>query len=504
MKNAYSRLLPKICILLAVASLGFAGCKKALETKVNSVLTPQNFYQSEGDANAALITLYIPFSSNWGNPDPGNGTWFAALYNADIKTYFSKSLVSTDEIYNEGTDGNTAPLFNFTWGASSWTLNSGNEAVYSKITYVAKATEVIQAISQSDAVTDAVKKSYVAQAKTLRAWLMYVLFDFFGPVNAKWDYNILTDTSALARPTEAAYIAQIEKDIAEAMPDLKDKYNSDAPNWGRVGKGVARMILLKLYMQTKQWAKAEAVAKEIMTMGYSLLTGPNGYRDVFRNKANAEIIYAVPANAASPNFWVQEVLPTDFKSSANIPARAAGWLTQYMPWTYYDKYQSTDLRRTTTLIDEYVTQGNVTRTRSNGMKGAIPLKYSLIPNTTPDQPIDVMVFRYAEVLLSLAEAINEQRGPAEAYQYVNQVRARAGVSDFAGMTKDQLRTALLDERGRELYGEGTRRQDLIRNGTYVTNAVTRGKNAQAHHVLFPIPNSVIVQGRGVIQQNPGY
>jgi len=503
MKNYYRKISSKLVfILLAAIMLVVApGCKKELQTEVNSVLTPQNFYQSEGDANAALITLYIPFSSNWGNPDPGSGTWYAALYNADIKTYLSKSLVSTDEIYNEGTDGNTASLFNFTWGTSSWTLGSGNEAVYSKITYVAKATEVIEAISKSAAVSDAVKKSYIAQAKTLRAWQMYVLFDFFGPLNVKTDYATLTDTSATPRLSQTAYIAQIEKDLGEAMPDLVDKYNSNAANWGRVSKGVARMVLLKTYMHTKQWAKAEQVANDIIAMNYTLL--PN-YSDVFKNKANGEIIYAVPANSASPNFWVQEVLPTDFKNGPGIPDRAAGWLTQYMPWTYYDKFTTGDTRKST-ILETYVNQQGATKTRANGMKGAIPVKYTLIPNSTPDQPIDVMVFRFSEVLLSLAEAINEQRGPAEAYQYVNKVRARAGVSDFTGMTQDQLKTALLDERGRELYAEGVRRQDLIRNGTYITNAVARGKtNAQSYHVLFPIPNSVILQGRGVITQNPGY
>ena len=44
-----------------------ASCKKQLETKVYSNLTPDNFYKSEGDANAALMTLYIPFTSYWGN-----------------------------------------------------------------------------------------------------------------------------------------------------------------------------------------------------------------------------------------------------------------------------------------------------------------------------------------------------------------------------------------------------------------------------------------------------
>jgi starch-binding outer membrane protein, SusD/RagB family len=502
-------------VLIAGCLIMFTSCKKQLETKVYSSLTPDNFYQSEGDANAALMTLYIPFTSYWGNPDPGNGNWYAALYNADIKTYLSKSLVSTDEIYNEGGGANTADLFNFTFGPDTW--QGTNDAVYYKISYVAKATEVITAIGNSTALTDVVKKSYIAQAKTLRAWLMFVLYDFYGPVNAKTDYSTLTDTAATPRPAKADYIAQIEKDLNEAMPDLVDKYNSDAANWGRVGKGLARMVLLKLYMQEKQWAKAETVARQLMTMGYSLMTGPLGYRDIFRKKANSELIYAVPANAASANWWSQEVFPQDFKSAPDfiyasdvpgtgIASRASGWLTQYMPWFYYDKYDAADIRRNTTILDHYTNTGNVVKDRNSGMKGAIPLKYTSIPLSGDAQPIDVVVFRYADVLLSLAEAINEQGGPtAEAYTLVNQVRARAGVSDFSGMTQAGFRQALLDERGREFYGEGQRRQDLIRNGTYISGAVARGKvNAQAHMVLYPIPRAVITQSKGVIAQNPGY
>ena len=505
----------QILIFMPVLIILFTSCKKQLETKVYSQLTPDNFYQSQGDANAALMTLYIPFTSYWGNPDPGSGQWYAALYNADIKSYLSKSLVSTDEIYNEGGGANTADLFNFTFGPDTW--KGTNDAVYYKISYVAKATEVIEALGKSAALSDAVKKSYIAQAKALRAWQMFVLYDFYGPVNVKTDYSTLTDTSATPRPGKAEYIAQIEKDFNEAMPDLVDKYNSDAQNWGRVSKGLARMVLLKLYMMEKQWPKAATVAREIMGMGYSLMTGPLGYRDIFRKKANSELIYAVPANAASANWWSQEVFPLDFRSAPDfiyasdvpgtgIAPRASGWLTQYMPWFYYDKYDAADIRRNTTILDHYTNTGNVVKDRSSGMKGAIPLKYTSIPLPGDAQPIDVVVFRYADVLLSLAEAINEQGGPtAEAYSLVNQVRARAGVSDFSGLTQAQFRQALLDERGREFYGEGLRRQDLIRNGSYISGAVARGKtSAQTFMVLYPIPRAVITQSRGVIEQNPGY
>lgn len=507
-------------VIMAGGLLFLTSCKKQLEQKVYSSLTPDNFYRSEGDANAALMTLYIPFTSYWGNNDPGTGitnpSWYAGLYNADIKSYLLKSLVSTDEIYNDGGGANYADLFNFTWGPDTWT--GSNDAVYYKVSYVAKAAEVIYAIGQAAALPESVKKSYMAQAKTLRAWLMYVLYDFYGPVAVKLDYAVLRDTSAIPRLSGEAYVAQIEKDLTEAMPDLADKYNSDAANWGRVSKGLARMVLLKLYMHARQWPKAEAMAREIMTMGYSLMTGPLGYRDVFRVKANKELIYAVPANAASANWWAQEVFPLDFRSAPDfvyasdvpgtgIAPRASGWLTQYMPWFYYDKFEAGDIRRNTTILDHYTNTANLVKDRNNGMLGAIPLKYTSLPLPGDAQPVDVVVYRYADVLLSLAEAINEQTGPtAEAYDLVRQVRDRAGLGNFAaGMTKEQFRQALLDERGRELYAEGLRRQDLVRNGTYISNAIARGKtNAKAHMVLYPIPRAVITQSRGAITQNTGY
>lgn len=500
--------IKRILAMIGIAA-GFSvlsSCEDQLKTVVKSQLTPENFYQSEGDANAALITLYVPFTSNWGNPDPGlpaADQWRAALYNADLKSYLVRSLLTTDEIANDGTFVNAGPLTNFTWGSSTWT--GGNEPNYPKISYVAKATEVIDAITNATTITESVKKSYVAQAKVLRAWLMYVLYDFYGPLNVKTEFETLGDTEPTPRLSDAEYVAIMVNDLEEAMPDLKDKYNGDAANWGRVSQGSARMVLLKIYMHTKQWAKAEATAKQIMTMGYSLLTGPLGYRNVFTQEGNSEIIYAVPANDASPNFWVQEVLPGDFKSAPGISARNVGWNEDYMPWAFYDTYDAADIRRNTTIIASYTNQTDVVVTRASGMRGALPVKYMELTPTEPGQPHDVVVFRYADVLLLLAEAINEQRGPAEAYQYVNQVRARAGVGNFSGMSADQFRTALLAERGRELFAEGVRRQDLIRNGSFISNALGRGKTAAgAHMTRFPIPNSVILQGNGVIAQNEGY
>ena len=63
------------------------------------------------------------------------------------------------------------------------------------------------------------------------------------------------------------------------------------------------------------------------------------------------------------------------------------------------------------------------------------------------------ILRYGEILLNAAEAINEAYGPDDAYQYVNQIRDRVGMPPYSGMTKEQLRERLLNERRIELCFE---------------------------------------------------
>ena len=131
-----------------------------------------------------------------------------------------------------------------------------------------------------------------------------------------------------------------------------------------------------------------------------------------------------------------------------------------------------------------------------------------------------MIYRYADVVLAWAEALNEINGPTqEAINLINDIRGRAfddeskkiRLEDFAG-DKGKLRDHILKERGWELYFEGLRREDLIRHGKFVEYANDPDKmgnrnpqgNAKDFHILYPIPNEVIVESGGVIKQNPGY
>lgn len=497
-------------ILGAMLSMGtLASCDDLLETKNYSDMSPSNFFKTEGDIDAAVIGIYLPCTTDWGYSDGGTGGWYHSLFNADANAYFPTGMMTTD-IIRPYSSGHSYDEFNVgpaTGGAIS--------EVYNIIRFVARATDVIHQIEQSTGATEAIRNRYIAEVKTLRAFYMFVMLDWFGPVNVKLDPKTLMENEILPRPSHEEYISYIEKDLSEAIStsSFPEKYNDSPDNWGRMSKAIAHALQLRLYMHEKQWNKAKEVAGQLMKMGFSIIPD---YEDLFNKDRTTEHIWSVPANSASDNYYVTEILPTDFKRGYNHMEWSyqrgndsnclPGWAAYCMRWEFYDTFEDKDVRKKTILC-EYETDKGVRKNRNNGMVGAIPLKFTDTQfssyGTQKAQPI----IRYAEVLLSYAEAENELNGPSQsAIDAVKLITDRAGVEipSEALLSKDNFRLYLLEERGRELYGEGQRRQDLIRQGLYISRARARGNNAKEHQVLFPIPQNIIVEAGGIIIQNPGY
>jgi hypothetical protein len=121
---------------------------------------------------------------------------------------------------------------------------------------------------------------------------------------------------------------------------------------------------------------------------------------------------------------------------------------------------------------------------------------------------DIPLIRYADILLSRAEALVMSTGSvsAEALGLLNQIRTRSGLSSYTSQdasTKDQFIDLIIKERGWEFYSEGKRREDFIRQGIFIQNAISRGLPAKPYQVLFPIPQSEIDANKKLVQ-NPGY
>ena len=118
------------------------------------------------------------------------------------------------------------------------------------------------------------------------------------------------------------------------------------------------------------------------------------------------------------------------------------------------------------------------------------------------------MFRYADVLMMLAECDVKINNAVtkNAVDLVKQIAGRAGTSvpDEATKSVDAFMKYFKQERLREFYLEGWRRDDLLRWGDYVTFAKTRNSNASDMNKLMPIPARVINEAQDVIKQNPKY
>lgn len=135
--------------------------------------------------------------------------------------------------------------------------------------------------------------------------------------------------------------------------------------------------------------------------------------------------------------------------------------------------------------------------------------YSADKGTTGS--VDYVALRFADIVTLQAEALarNSNAVTDEAVSLLNRVRVRAGLkeyktSDFASL-QDFLDAVLL-ERGHEGWFEGWRRADLIRHGKFIDYArkYKGSVTADERHLLFPISQDIITEGRGQVIQNPGY
>ena len=477
--------------IFIVCSLFFTACEGDLEPEVFDKFSVSTFFQNESDAKAAVTAIYNGLMPNW------QGGYASAM-----SSYRFQQSGTTDELY-------------VSWGQSwpQWTLlnyeafRSNLETHYTvNIKKISECTIAIARLEELENIDTNLKARYIAEVKALRAHFSFILLSYFGPVSIVVDPEKASDPNSKpeARPTEEWMVGQVEKDYKEALTVLPNRFTGE--DYGRISKAACFMGLLKLYMHQKNWTEAVSVGKDIEKLGYSLF---DNYKGIFtdENEQNNEIIFAVPCRMdawPNTNGWLAHVLPGDYRSLTG--KQNVQWGGYKMPWATYNKFDPTDKRLEVLLADYPIGNGETKR----DPLGAIPVKYGEDASATGWQHgVDLIVWRYADVLLSIAEALNEVNGPtSEAFGYVNMVRERAGVklyssADFS--TKEAFRSMILDERLFELWCEGTRRDDLIRHGLYIQRAKDEGSPfAEDFRILYPLPRKAIDESEGVIKQNPGY
>lgn len=459
----------RIVALLAGLS-GLAACNgnDFLTESPTSSVAPTNFYKTQGDALSALTSAYATFidlQSPLGNADYlGRNMLMLIEYPTEIVTSRlsagnERSLMGG---YNPQFQSNHAYLQS-TWEAAYFGINRAN-------TVIARVPAIEMDPTRRDQI--------VAEAKFLRSLHYYWLAGLFGGVPLK-----LTETQSIgeappARSTAAATYAQIEKDLTDAAAILPVSW--PASDFGRATKGAALTLLGKTYLEAAatgagtaaEYQKAEAAFRQVLTLGYSL---DSDYGSLFNgsNEMSKEIIWSIQnvRVIGAGGYWSQWFAP---RTSPDI--YTPGAQNQFQAERpFYDSYNAKDTRKDQTWLTSFTNAGKtVTWSWTSGIQsaanygstGPVPRKYlDFGAAANGAEAPDVVVLRYADVLLSLAEAIDANTGPtSEALGYVNQVRARSKVPNLVGgLSAAAFKDSLFAERRFEFAVEGHGIFDSRRN-----------------------------------------
>lgn len=493
MKNILAIKFLTVCLFVTVS---FSSCKKFLEEDPKSNVTVTNFYKTEGDAISAVNSIYAYLNST------STGST-AGVYHS---TFWVTAGLASDEMQNNQL---AAPQYDQLSTFTHTPQNSALEEVwamhYKTITIANIAINRIPAINMNDAL----KQRLIGEAKFLRGLMYFNLVRMFGSI------PLITEENAPLTPgvaAEDAVYAQIITDLNDAATVLPLSYAAGNGR-GRATQGAANAILSKVYLTRQDWQNAATTAKKVIDSNQYELW--EDFADVFKlsSRSGKEAIFSVGFGDAGGAiiFWevgqfLVRLLPSQLSEEGVINAQ--GWQipTQHL----YDEYETDDRRREVTFITEI-----------NGSNGSTTIrpyiqKYwdRVAEPKGNESSNDFPVIRYADVLLIYAEANNELGQSAIAHEYINMVRKRArfdgtayanAVPDYSGLSKEQMREAIIKERRLEFVAEGQRWFDLARTGTLETKVplAKTGVTPAAKHYKFPIPQREVDLNPN-LPQNDGY
>lgn len=467
-------------------ALIFSSCSDVLDKAPTAAISDATFWTDESDAKLALVGCYR-FQTGWShdNFDSPQGL-----------------------LYLDFAGGNGTEKENFTTLMASSNTQATNSNIYwywaNAYTQIAKYNTFLDNI-ENCMMDETKKKAWSAEIKTLRAYFFYNLAFYFNNVPMPLTTLNVEEANSIAQTSQAEVYAQVEKDLKEAVSLLPNSYSGD--DYGRLTSGAAATMLGRVYLAQGKYAEAADMFKKVMDSGVYQLDRQNG------DESYEKLFYAGGEYSPETIFCIMGI-KDKFTNSRYIylfPEVMGGW-HQFAPYnelvkeyfctdgkgidesTVYnenDPYVNRDPRLYATIYLPPL--GSYPGTQFNGTtydcyKGANTSdsynRYTLFNGYCPKKGADpnncgniwdnyvyTPIMRYAEVLLSYLEAVNESQ-PASVTQEVldktiNDVRSRVGLpaitkADVA--TQEQVRKAVRKERRVELAFEGLRYFDVLRWG----------------------------------------
>ena len=517
-------------LLALCAGLGLAACQK-LDLPPTDRPTDATFWTQPQDAVNVLATCY------------------ENLYNAE---YFFFNETLSDNAFNKSeVDGsNSRNIAQGSYGTNQARVTNEWGYHYSGIR---KCNTLLANLDRIPGLDGALKARYAGEARGIRAYHYFQLLTWYGDVPLVTSEISIGEAQNTARTPRAQVLAAVLADLDAAAAALPVASGYAPEDRGRFSKGAALGLKARVLLYEGRWADVVALTEQLLTGAGGAYALNSTYAGVFApaNENNAEVLldvqYLLPARThAIQRYFIprtegrlvssiapSQELVNDYLTLSGFPIADAR--SGYVPAT---PYLNRDPRLTATVVyDGYAwrrpdnttfTIRTLAGTGDNGLdrQDASPTGYYVAKYFDPtadaslNSGLNLILLRYADVLLMHAEAKNElsQFTAAEWDRTIRPLRARAGfvapaALAFPGGTPAELRAVVRRERRAELAMEGLRVFDIRRwrtaetvlNGalTGVAGPVdTRAFNAGRHY-LWPVPQ----RERDInpnLGQNPGW
>ncbi len=478
----------KYYLLLALVVI-MSGCDDFLEKNPLSKPSENTFWKQKSDLDMALTACYGTMTKfSHGYFSFGTPQWDSFVDNCH-----SVGEGITFDVFQGNIDPSTVGIIQDVYKGSYVGITRMNLFLYQLDRY------------ENTDLSETERDFYKGQVLFLRAFYYSFLYRCYGDVPLILEPLDL-ETQYQPKVEAAKILEQIYSDLDDAIGLLPDNTYLELP--GRVTKGAA-------------------LALKVRIMLYDAYND-NGKADI--GKTNTEIIfstkYLAPNNWHTSDLWfgawlrcaplTNLVSEFEFKDGTPFSKESA----LYNP---ENPIENRDPRLDMSAFYQQLVMGDV----EQPVTGVLPTGYGLKKFVTRDKtqyPIgyntrsdqDWVHFRYAEILLAIAEAENEVNGPTQkAYDAINSIRARKGVDMPplpTGLNQTQMREKIRHERRIELAFEGHRYFDLKRwriIGEIMNNfdepTLPLYKSVfEDRFYLWPIPQSEIDKNNGVLVQNPNY
>lgn len=480
-------------ILLIVLLL--TGCEGFLEEDIRSTHNFDNYFQSEDDlvvfSNGMFGSL---ITWDW----EGGGLFF--------NNYWVIQDLASDNCFETGPSVDMLDLSKFTFDPN----NTVFDFIWRGCYFIINSANVL--LLESENITEytspEVKNHLQGEAYFMRGILYFELTKLFGDIPLQTFPTTTVESSQLGRSAVSEVYESIISDL-EMAEELLAVNPFSGRELGMPTPGTVAAMLGKVYLtrgalnnDPADFASAKTYLDKVVGQ-YEL---EPEFSDIFKfeNANIGEILWAVNFSGTLGEGWATNqflvrLMPTTI-SSEGI-RNGQGWErpSQHL----FNSYYPGDKRKDATFITSFDGEDfGEPYIQKYWDREAEPGKQN------GESDADFIYLRYADVLLMYAEALNEiNSGPdAAAYDAINQIRFRAGISDLsAGLTYQEFKDSILVERRWEFVMEGHRWYDLVRFGK-LQEAVLLAKpdaNVKEHHILFPIPQKERYYNP-LLTQNDGY